>query len=129
MGTDENEGLAGQFVIQYDVERDPQGGEVLVRNGYFVHFFAPADVIPLAKHIVFILDTSYSMVGEKITQLKEAMIKILGELKENDFFSLVEFNTNIKVWDLNNISDSVWFPNDDEDSWRNGEIEENVAVS
>lgn len=26
--TDENEGLAGQFVVQYDVLRDSNGGEV-----------------------------------------------------------------------------------------------------
>lgn len=28
LGTNEKEGLAGQFVVQYDVARDPNGGEV-----------------------------------------------------------------------------------------------------
>lgn len=28
LGTKEDDGLAGQFIIEYDVERDPQGGEV-----------------------------------------------------------------------------------------------------
>ncbi|KAF2887611.1 hypothetical protein ILUMI_18562 [Ignelater luminosus] len=112
LGTDENEGLAGQFVIQYDVERDPQGGEVLIQDGYFVHFFAPTDLAPLPKHVVFVLDTSSSMHGQKIQQLKEAMDKILGELHEHDLFSLVEFNTNVKVWDLNNPAASVWYPSE-----------------
>lgn len=28
LGGDKEKGLAGQFIVQYDVERDPQGGEV-----------------------------------------------------------------------------------------------------
>lgn len=28
LGTEEKNGFSGQFVVQYDVERDPQGGEV-----------------------------------------------------------------------------------------------------
>lgn len=28
LGADENHGLSGQFVVQYDVARDPNGGEV-----------------------------------------------------------------------------------------------------
>ena len=28
LGGNTENGLAGQFVVQYDVERDPQGGEV-----------------------------------------------------------------------------------------------------
>ncbi|KAF5307805.1 hypothetical protein FQR65_LT06677 [Abscondita terminalis] len=50
------------------------------------------------------------MWGQKIQQLKEAMIKILEQLKEEDTFNLVEFNSNAKIWDLNNHSASVWYP-------------------
>ncbi|KAF2885858.1 hypothetical protein ILUMI_20315 [Ignelater luminosus] len=110
LGTNEDEGLAGQFVVQYDVERDPNGGEVLIQDGYFVHFFAPTELAPLPKHVVFVLDTSSSMWGQKIEQLKEAMNKILEQLHNNDLFSLVEFNSNVKVWDLNNAESSVWYP-------------------
>ncbi|KAF5287093.1 hypothetical protein FQA39_LY16078 [Lamprigera yunnana] len=110
IGTKEENGFAGQFVLQYDVERDPHGGEVLVQDGYFVHFFAPSDIKPLAKQVVFILDTSGSMWGDKIRQLKEAMNKILEQLNEQDSFNLVEFNSNARVWDLNDNSASVWYP-------------------
>ncbi|KAF2887279.1 hypothetical protein ILUMI_18894 [Ignelater luminosus] len=51
LGTSEDEGLAGQFVVQYDVERDPNGREILVLDGYFVHFFAPTELAPLPKHV------------------------------------------------------------------------------
>ncbi|KAF5288023.1 hypothetical protein FQA39_LY15552 [Lamprigera yunnana] len=110
IGTMEENGFAGQFVVQYDVERDPHGGEVLVQDGYFVHFFAPTDIKPLPKQVVFILDTSGSMWGQKIQQLREAMIKILEQLNEQDSFNLVEFNSNTRVWDLNDNSASVWYP-------------------
>ncbi|KAF2899202.1 hypothetical protein ILUMI_06974, partial [Ignelater luminosus] len=120
LDTKENEGLAGQFVVQYDVERDPNGGEVLIQDGYFVHFFAPTELAPLPKHVVFVLDTSSSMYGQKIEQLKEAMHKILEQLHNNDLFSLVEFNTNVKVWDLNDAASSVWYPTGNENyNYRN----------
>ncbi|XP_050295497.1 inter alpha-trypsin inhibitor, heavy chain 4-like isoform X16 [Anthonomus grandis grandis] len=100
LGGKEEDGLTGQFVVQYDVERDPQGGEVLVDGGYFVHFFAPDDLPPLKKQVVFVLDTSGSMSGIRITQLKEAMDSILSELKPEDLFSIVEFNSVVKVWNI-----------------------------
>ncbi|CAG9823746.1 unnamed protein product [Phaedon cochleariae] len=96
----ENEGLAGQFVVQYDVERDSRGGEVLLQDGYFVHFFAPEDLEPLSKHVVFVLDTSGSMSGSKMEQLKDAMYSILDQLRPNDIFHIVEFNSNVFVWNI-----------------------------
>lgn len=109
-GTKEDEGLSGQFVIQYDVERDPQGGEVLIQDGYFVHFFAPTNLKPLPKLVVFVLDTSGSMWGDKLEQVKQAMGNILEQLSEHDSFHLVEFNSNTRVWNLDNFEESVWYP-------------------
>ncbi|CAG9823745.1 unnamed protein product [Phaedon cochleariae] len=100
LGMKENEGLAGQFIVQYDVERDPRGGEVLLQDGYFVHFFAPEDLKPLPKHAVFVLDTSGSMSGIKIEQLKDAMNSILDQLSHEDIFHIVEFNTFAFVWNI-----------------------------
>lgn len=39
-------------------------------NGYFVHYFAPSGFEPVNKHVVFILDVSGSMRGDKIKQLQ-----------------------------------------------------------
>lgn len=30
LGNKESDGLSGQFIVQYDVERDPHGGEVKI---------------------------------------------------------------------------------------------------
>jgi hypothetical protein len=68
-----------------------------VSDGYFVHFFAPADLPPLRKHVIFVLDVSGSMNGRKIEQLKEAMATILGDLKQGDLFSIVPFSTTVQV--------------------------------
>ncbi|XP_052747417.1 inter-alpha-trypsin inhibitor heavy chain H3 isoform X3 [Bicyclus anynana] len=95
----DSEGLLGQFVVQYDVQR-PKKGEILVNDGYFVHFFAPSSMTPLSKHVVFVLDTSGSMLGSKIEQLQKAMNSILSDLRPTDCFNVVEFNSNVKVHDL-----------------------------
>ncbi|KAM3966520.1 inter-alpha-trypsin inhibitor heavy chain H4 isoform 2-T2 [Aphomia sociella] len=93
------EGVLGQFVVQYDVDR-PKNGEILVNNGYFVHFFAPADLPPLNKHVVFVLDTSGSMSDRKIVQLQEAMQTILSDLNKGDYFNIVEFDSYVTVHEL-----------------------------
>ncbi|XP_045761386.1 inter-alpha-trypsin inhibitor heavy chain H3-like [Maniola jurtina] len=98
----DKEGLLGQFVVQYDVDQ-PKNGEILVNDGYFVHFFSPSCLPPLSKHVVFVLDTSGSMEGTKIEQLRKAMDAILSDLNPTDYFSIIEFNTNIIVHDLNEI--------------------------
>ncbi|XP_048481772.1 inter-alpha-trypsin inhibitor heavy chain H4 isoform X3 [Plutella xylostella] len=93
------EGALGQFVLQYDVER-PLNGEILVNDGYFVHFFAPPSLPPLAKHVVFVLDTSGSMMERKLEQLRAAMTAILRDLHPHDYFSIVEFSSYVQVHDL-----------------------------
>lgn len=64
-----------------------------------MHFFAPKDLKPLSKLVVFVLDTSSSMSGRKIEQLRDAMRAILADLHPSDFFSIVEFSSNVKVTD------------------------------
>ncbi|XP_022906161.2 inter-alpha-trypsin inhibitor heavy chain H4-like [Onthophagus taurus] len=96
----EKQGLSGQFIVQYDVERTQNGGEVLLEDGYFIHFFAPPEMEPLRKNVIFVLDTSGSMYGTKIDQLKSAMRKILNELHPNDKFALIEFSTKVHLLNL-----------------------------
>ena len=69
-----------------------------VVDGYFVHFVAPENLPPMAKHVVFILDVSGSMEGKKMVQLKSAMKTILGELRPIDFISILEFSDNVTEW-------------------------------
>ncbi|KAL3280742.1 hypothetical protein HHI36_003977 [Cryptolaemus montrouzieri] len=104
----EDEGLKGQFVVEYDVERNTDGGEVLRNDEYFVHYFAPDKLEAIPKQIVFVLDVSSSMMGEKMTQLIDAMVHILGDLKQTDTFSIVAFYTHVKVWDSESNSFSEY---------------------
>ncbi|XP_049776697.1 inter-alpha-trypsin inhibitor heavy chain H6-like isoform X4 [Schistocerca cancellata] len=93
------EGITGQLVVRYDVDRDASPNQILVsEDGYFVHFYAPPGLPALPKHVVFVLDVSGSMIGRKIEQLKTAMNTILDELNAGDVFSLIPFSTNVKVW-------------------------------
>ncbi|CAM4731616.1 unnamed protein product [Leuciscus chuanchicus] len=91
-------GLNGDLVITYDVERPNHQGEVMVSNGYFVHYFAPSDVPRIPKNLVFIIDRSSSMYGRKIHQTRLALLKILSDLDEDDHFGLITFDSEIKTW-------------------------------
>lgn len=62
---------------------------------------------PLPKQVIFVLDTSGSMSGTKIEQLKAAMYTILQELNNNDTFSFVEFESVIRVWNLDGTSVTI----------------------
>ncbi|ELT99546.1 hypothetical protein CAPTEDRAFT_222769 [Capitella teleta] len=91
-------GIQGQFVVQYDVKRDLDAGEIQVVDGYFVHFFAPTGLDPVNKNVLFILDVSGSMAGAKISQTKDAMKKILSDLRSGDMFNIITFSTSLKFW-------------------------------
>jgi len=88
----------GQLSIEYDVDRKNQTSEIQVLDGYFVHFFTPDSLPTLPKHIVFVLDISGSMYGEKIVQLKDAMFTILEDMSDDDYFSILTFNHGVNKW-------------------------------
>nr|XP_006130694.1 inter-alpha-trypsin inhibitor heavy chain H2 [Pelodiscus sinensis] len=88
----------GNFVVMYDVQREPKAGELEIFNGYFIHYFAPENLDPLPKNILFVIDVSGSMWGLKMKQTVEAMKTILGDLRPEDQFSIVDFNHNVRSW-------------------------------
>nr|XP_055039532.1 inter-alpha-trypsin inhibitor heavy chain H4-like isoform X2 [Misgurnus anguillicaudatus] len=94
---DEN-GLKGDLLITYDVERQNPNGEMKVSNGYFVHNFAPSDLPRIPKNVVFIIDRSGSMLGKKIEQTRLALLKILNDLSEDDHFGLITFDSRVDLW-------------------------------
>ncbi|XP_058388838.1 inter-alpha-trypsin inhibitor heavy chain H5 [Diceros bicornis minor] len=91
-------GILGDFIIRYDVNREQSIGDIQVLNGYFVHYFAPKDLPPLPKNVVFVLDSSASMVGTKLRQTKDALFTILHDLRPQDHFNVIGFSNRIKVW-------------------------------
>ncbi|XP_076125331.1 inter-alpha-trypsin inhibitor heavy chain H3-like [Alosa pseudoharengus] len=91
-------GLTGDLKILYDVDRPRSQGDVTEHDGYFVHFFAPADLARIPKNVVFIIDQSGSMRGKKIAQTRGALLKILDDLAEDDYFGLILFNRDVSPW-------------------------------
>lgn len=87
--------IDGTFTVVYDVNREGNTGELQVggaswfqredgmvsfgpavtafvlqvSDGHFVQFFAPANLSPLPKNIVFVIDVSGSMWGVKMKQV------------------------------------------------------------
>ena len=81
------------------MEVGPAAGEVQLLDGYFVHFTAPENLTPMAKHVVFVLDTSGSMRHRKMHQTIAAMVTILGDMRPEDSLTIVSFATEVRVWE------------------------------
>ncbi|KAM9813887.1 inter-alpha-trypsin inhibitor heavy chain H3-like [Neosynchiropus ocellatus] len=91
-------GLNGDLVIVYDVNRENSLGDIETSPGYFVHHFAPGGLPRISKNVVFLIDRSGSMHGRKMEQTRTALIHILGDLAEDDFFGLITFDGQISHW-------------------------------
>uniref|UniRef100_A0A8C4V0B5 Inter-alpha-trypsin inhibitor heavy chain H3 n=1 Tax=Falco tinnunculus TaxID=100819 RepID=A0A8C4V0B5_FALTI len=89
--------LDGDFTVRYDVKR-PTPDSLQIVNGYFVHFFAPTNLPKLPKNVIFIIDISGSMSGREIQQTREALLKILDDIKEDDFFNFILFGSDVHTW-------------------------------
>ena len=62
-----------------------------------MHFFSPKGVAIDNKNIVFILDSSGSMSGTKMEQVKAAMAAILDQLRPGAYFNVVDFDSTVSV--------------------------------
>ena len=72
-------------------------------GGYFVALVAPQSspekARTLAKDVVFVLDTSGSMAGEKLEQARRALVQAIDRLGDEDRFSVVDFSTDVRALD------------------------------
>ncbi|NXJ97663.1 ITIH3 inhibitor, partial [Corythaixoides concolor] len=89
--------LDGDLTVRYDVKRTTPDNLQIV-NGYFVHFFAPSNLPKLPKNVIFVIDISGSMSGREIEQTREALLKILDDIKEDDFFNFILFGSEVHTW-------------------------------
>merc|ERR1712110_911636 len=81
--------------LEYDVVRPTgHGGDILIRNGYFVHFISPDDMPPIPKNIIFVIDKSGSMAGARIDKTREAFEYILNDLEDFDKFNIIQFDSS-----------------------------------
>lgn len=96
------------FRLFYDVAAGPVGASVLTfkpsdqDEGYFVLLAAPefaaASEQHTAKNIVFVLDRSGSMEGQKIEQARGAVEFVLNNLREGDRFNIVAYDSSVQTF-------------------------------
>ncbi len=96
------------LILYYTTGADPVGVDLLTYrdpargDGYFLLLAAPKaelsarDVQP--KDVVFILDTSGSMSGEKIAQAKAALKFCVDSLDRRDRFNVIAFSSEVRLW-------------------------------
>lgn len=99
---------AGDFRLLFDVGAGdvatslisyrPQGGD----DGYFLLLASPKfgepDAPVVRKSVVFVLDRSGSMAGQKIEQAKAALKFVVGRLRDNDLFNIVVYDGEVQTY-------------------------------
>lgn len=91
------------FVLYYSASSDDIGMHLLTYNstdedGFYLFMASPkydiedSDIV--AKRLVFVLDRSGSMTGEKIQQAKEALRFNVSNLNEIDSFNIIDFSSS-----------------------------------
>jgi Ca-activated chloride channel family protein len=77
--------------------RDPAGGD-----GFFVLLAAPSVEVDeaqiVAKDVIFVLDQSGSMEGEKFVQAQDALKYVLEHLNREDRFNIIAFSTGTRQY-------------------------------
>ncbi len=96
------------FRLFYDVGRGAVGTSVLSYRtnedepGYFLLLTSPEIKTEaterVAKTVIFVLDRSGSMDGEKIEQAREALKFVLNNLREGDRFNIIAYDTRIEAF-------------------------------
>jgi len=95
--------LNQDFLLFFSLTDDSFGFKVLpykknVPDGYFSALLAPQyaeNISENSKDVIFVIDNSGSMQGDKISQAKAALSYCLGNLNPTDRFSLIIFNSAI----------------------------------
>lgn len=77
-------------------------------DGYFLATISPTELLKIqaqstrmTKSIVFVVDTSGSMSGEKIEQVKNTLQFCLQRLSPQDHFNIISFNSDVKMFQHN----------------------------
>jgi Ca-activated chloride channel family protein len=97
---------SSDFRLFYDSETGPVTGSVISyrpsesEDGYFLFLASPeikpANVERPKKIVLFVVDKSGSMSGQKIEQAKGALKFVLNNLREGDLFNIVAYETRLE---------------------------------
>ncbi len=95
--------LDEDFLLLYDTNESDLGLSVIAykpstkQPGYFVLTMTPKQLWPKDEYqpqdVVFVIDTSGSMAGEKIDQARSALKFCVDKLDDRDSFNIVRFST------------------------------------
>lgn len=105
------------MILYYTLTRDDLGIDLLThkeegKDGYFLILASPRVEMDkrkvLPKNVVFVLDRTGSMSGEKIEQAKDALKFCINSLKNEDRFNVINFNESANpVFDSLQASTSI----------------------
>ncbi|MBU1261729.1 VWA domain-containing protein, partial [bacterium] len=111
---DENTLPDQDFILYYTLAEEEVSISALCHKkeeeGFFLLLSSPKqERTTFSKDITFILDTSGSMKGKKITQAKEALKYCLDNLNSQDMFNIIRFSTDVEAFskDLVKVSDKT----------------------
>jgi len=110
--------IEDNFLLYYSFSESDFGINLLTyhpdedENGFFMLLISPKTELSkkdiIEKDIVFILDVSGSMAGEKIEQSKEALKYCINHLDKKDRFNLITFSTESKLFKKNLVDVSEY---------------------
>ncbi len=92
--------------IVFTTDSTSLNGEMLFYEtggqGYLMHIFSPSvedlGTTALGKEIIFVVDKSGSMRGDKIAQVKRVFTGIIADLPPDDFFNIIFFDSDVMVF-------------------------------
>jgi len=90
------------IIIEYEIEKEPKTEVIEVNKNsekYILIEFLPEMIENINREnieILFMIDTSGSMLGSKIEQAKNMLSLCLRHLKNGDYFNIAEFNSYYK---------------------------------
>jgi Ca-activated chloride channel family protein len=91
---DVGKGQVGTSVISYRPKSDEEGYLLLLTSPEI----KPASDDRPKKTVLFVLDRSGSMSGEKIDQAKNALKFVLNNLREGDTFNIIAYDSEVETW-------------------------------
>ena len=92
-------GLSMEMSCNYDVIHPVDGaGNFAINSGYFAQFFSPVVSNTLRISLVLVIDVSGSMQGTKITQARDSLVALLGQLHNDDYVAIVTFESSVDQW-------------------------------
>ncbi|MCZ7399407.1 MAG: VIT domain-containing protein [Candidatus Methanoperedens sp.] len=94
------------LTVVYTTNNPPLNGDMLFYSaggqGYMMHVFSPSEAdlgtTPLSKDIIFVVDKSGSMGGEKIAEVKNVFTSIISDLPPDDYFNIIFFDASVRAF-------------------------------